>query len=50
MARTFILSHSRNLAELTDLSEVKEELRTDAENFRIDYVAMCESDNTDCPE
>ena len=45
----FVISRNRNLAGLADLPEVEAELSAAAERLGIDYDAMCESDNLDCP-
>ena len=39
----------RSLAGLADLPEVEAELAAAASDLGIDWEAMCESDNTDCP-
>ena len=45
----FVLARERNLDGLAFLPEVELVLRATAESLGIDYDAMCESDNTDCP-
>ena len=45
----FVLARERNLDGLALLPEVELVLRATAESLGIDYDAMCESDNTDCP-
>ena len=45
----FVLARDRSLTGLEDLPEVEAELAAAAAKLGIDWEAMCESDNTDCP-
>ena len=45
-AGAFVVSRKQNMDNLTE--EIDQELRSAAENFGIDYDAMCISDNTSC--
>ncbi len=45
----FVITRERSLAPLEELPEVEQELRAAVESLGLDWDAMCETDNTDCP-